>query len=396
MSHNIINFLKNNNNKTIKDKIITEIAGLTYACQDKIGEGYFGKVYTPLIPNVGTIKLKNNTYTYVPVAVKEMMHEGIFDFIDDKERLYLYSDRELTCEAILLYFISKFWYESKFPYAPFLISVHKCKTENHSSLIDHLVTERHGVFESYQSWSKGNNIVANGIEMGTKHKLETFYNMLHAGMDEYDDKYNFSVKSMDVKFNLIDMIDNLMLHTLIYMDYCTKHGLILVDQHLNNIFISWITDVNTIGGKKMLPVKNIYYTIGKNEHIKAPVNIIIPKVGDLGSSVLKMRNDLWIVTDLINVKNIDDISKLFDKYVPPYLLMFDGLKNVLPYDVFTKTLLKEIYDDNKIISQNYSYMTQCIKPDKFPTESQLLKKYYKKYLVSDLPKDSETVFIVKD
>ena len=396
MSHNIINFLKNNNNKTIKDKIITEIAGLTYACQDKIGEGYFGKVYTPLIPNVGTIKLKNDTYTYVPIAVKEVTHNGVFDFVDTKKRLYLYSDRELTCEAMLLYFISKYWYESKCPYAPFLVSVHKCFTDNQSALIDHLVTERHGIFESYDSFSQGVHIVGNGNTMDSTHKLETFYNLLHAGFDKYDDKYNFNIELMNAKFNLIDMIDNLMLHTLIYMDYCTKHGLILVDQHLNNIFVSWINDTTTIGGKKMKPVKNIYYTIGKNEHIEAPVNLIIPKIGDVGSSVLKMRDDLWIVTDLINVRNVEKISKLFGSYVPPYLLMFDGLKNVVPYDVFSKTLLKDIYDDNKIISQNYSVMTQCVEPAKFPTESQLLKKYYKKYLVSDLPKDSETVFIVKD
>lgn len=399
MSHNIINFLKSNKNKTIKESVIHEIASLTRVCQEKIGEGYFGKVYAPVIPNVGMVKLKNNNYAYMAVAVKELMHNGTFDFVEEGKTLYLYSDRELTCEGIILYFVSKFWYESKLPYAPFLISVHKCVDENTMSLIDHLVMERHGILGNVSVQSKGMGILTNGVKHDFSNKLETFYHLLEVGLSTCDNNYNFTIDMGDnkVSFNLVDMIDNILLHVLIYMDYCNEHGLTLMDQHLNNIFISWTGyDNKMVGEKSMLPVKNIYYKINKNEHIEAPIKNIIPKIGDVGSSVLKLRDDLWIIADLLTKDRIPNLKKMLDKYVPSYVLLLEGIKNTVPYDLFSKTIVKNIYDDNDVIRNNYSVITAYVELDKFPTEKTLLKKYFSKYLVSSVPKDDETVFIVKD
>jgi len=392
---NIIDYLNKNTNKEIKENIANKIIEISQLCEDKIGEGFFGRVYTPLISPIATITINKKLSVRFPIVVKESKHtEGNFYILDGKKRMYIYSDRDLTAESIILFFISKFWYNTSFPYGPFLVSIHSCGA-NKNVLVDKLVTERHGYYYTVETVHTGINLV--GELDNSFSKLETVGALLETALNKCDNNYNFILQlyNKKLKFNIVELVNYIVLHFLISVDYCTRKGLILTDQHIHNIFISWLASGTiNIGNKHMISVTDIYYKLDNSTIIKAPLKNILIKLGDIGSSVLKLRNDLWIIGDVIKEQDvISHVEKYFDKYIPSYMTLFNGLHDILPHDMFSKSVLHDIYTDKHI--SKYTHLTGYVDPDKYPTASDLLYRYFTEYIVEKLPTDSKSVFLIK-
>jgi hypothetical protein len=399
---NIIDYLQKNKNSDIKKDIYDKLYLITQKCTDNISEGYFGKVYTPLLSPFIEINVKGMSIRMV-AAIKQIQHEGSFNYLEKKNRLYLYSDRDLTAEAIILFYVSKWWYNSMMPYSPFLANVHNCFNRD-SSPIDHLVTQRYGMFKDISTEKLGPNLYNNGSPIEFSHKMETLWNVLLHGLNTCDDKMIFDVPADDYlkfpggKLNLVDFMDNIILHTLIAFDYFQRSGIALLDQHSSNIVLEWIGEYSTVGAKSMSKVKNIYYPTGKKgEYIVAPVNMCIPKLIDLGSSVLKLRDDLWIIADLITPDNHPYLN-IFRHNVPMYHKLFDNFICMLPYNVFKKTKLYKIYEENEMIGKYNENTLGAYEFEKMPTPLDLLTEFYKEQLTT---LDTKTVnedenFIIKN
>jgi hypothetical protein len=390
---NIIDYLIKSTNKEIKENIATKIMEISQLCEDKIGEGFFGRVYTPVISPVATVAINDKVSVKFPIVIKESKHtDGRFYVLNRKKRMYLYSDRELTAETIILFFISKFWYNASFPYGPFLVSIHWCG-DNTDILVDKFVTERHGYYETIETEHTGINLITEFSSNFSK--LETIGVLLEEALNKCDNNYNvmFRLYNKEIKFNLIELVDYIVLHFLIAVDYCDNKDLILTDQHPNNIFVSWIASGRVdVGSKHMSNVTDIYYKFD-DVIIKAPLKNILIKLGDIGSSVLKLKKDLWIMGDVINEKDVGHIEKYFSKYVPSYMTFLSGLHDILPHKVFFQSSLHNIYDDKHI--GKYTPLTGYVDPHNFPSPRDLLQKYFTKYIVKKLPTDSESVFLIK-
>jgi len=392
---NIIDYLRKNTNKEINANIVNKIMQLAYICEDKIGEGFFGKVYTPLISSIATVVVSDKLTLRFPIVVKESKHtEGKFHIYNSKKRMYLYSDRDLTAESLILFFISKFWYDTIFPYGPFLVSIHWCNN-NQNVLIDRLVTQRHGYMETVVTDHKGIQFV--GTYHKSFNKLETIGTLFEAGFNKCDSDYNFTLDLYEtkLKFNIVELVNYVILHFLVAVDYCDNKGLVLTDQHLDNIFISWISvDMIHVGSKYMRDVTDIYYKLGDGLVIKAPLRDILIKLGDIGSSVLKLKKDLWILGDVISEDDIaSHVEKYFEQYVPSYMTALSGLRDILPHKVFNDSILNDIYTDKHI--SKYTHSTGYVEPHKFPTANDILRKYFTQYIVKNYPTDSNSVFLIK-
>ena len=391
---NIIEYLNKNTNKEIKENIANKIIEISQLCEDRIGEGFFGRVYTPLISPIATVKINNKLSVKLPIVIKESKHtSGKFYTLDGKKRLYIYSDRELTAESIILFFISKFWYTTSFPYGPFLVSIHSCSEGD--ALINKLVTERHGYYSTVEIVHTGINLIG---ELNNRlSKLETVGMLLEMALNTCDSNYNFTLRlyNKKLKFNLLELVNYIVLHYLIAVDYCSKKGLILTDQHIHNIFVSCITSGSVnVGYKNMSSVTDIYYKLDNNVIIKAPLEHILIKLGDIGSSVLKLRDDLWIIGDVVNEKDVvSHVEKYFDKYIPSYMDLLGGLRDILPNDLFYNSILRDIYTDTHI--SKHTHLTGYVDPNKFPTAGDLLCRYFTKYIVKKFPTDSKSVFLIK-
>lgn len=398
MSFNIIKYLEKAGVDTIRKEIYNKIGSMTYVCEERIGSGFFGRVYAPTISPFMYVTVKDNTRVQLPIVVKESLHpDGYFGVrsATKAKKVYLYSVKDITAEAIMLYFISKFWYEVKLPYAPFIVSVHKCNFEGgmENLPIDHIVTERQGLFDMVSVDFKGE---FTDIDIPRKYsRFEHLGHLIDAGINLCDEKYNFALNNGKIKMNIINLINMSVLHVLIAMDYCTRRGLMLTDQHMGNIFVHWIDEWSAVGGRSITKMREICYKLPSGKTVLAPVEHILIKIGDIGTSCLKLNKKVWIMGDVVEDtdQNFDHIIKQYSKYYPPYMKMFGNLKQNMPYDIFKQTIVHDIFKKDKHIG-GYSDAIGYVDVDKFPREHELIEQYYTEYITNKKIQDSESTFVI--
>ena len=401
---NVIKYLFDNNNKFLKENLANYLNNITEDCFSYINEGFFNEVKTLNIPNKITVNIKNKKI-FLDTVIKSNKHkEGSFNLYERKDMLFITSDLDSTCEAIILLFMSQFWYDSKNPYTPFLFSIYKCERLLYTSgkIIDTLVLEKYGLKESfiYKQQKIGLNLenlnFTNYRDINTR--FTNFHELLYYSYHYHDKDFNFELKqnSKIYKFNLIELIDNTFLHVLIALDYFEEYNLILLDQHIQNIFLQWINDDTFIGEKNISKLKNIYYNLDKETLIEAPVNNFIIKLGDVNVSILKLKKDLTIIGDLSDVENLSVLDKMtyYDNHIPNYKDFILNIKN-LPFYIFEKTKIYKILKNDDLL-KNLSWAFPGIHNyDKFITKKELIKKYYSEFIVKKNITKDENNFIIE-
>ena len=106
---NIVNFINQSNFQTIKYNLLNLIYNQR-RCEEILGEGVVGIVYTPQISKFEKISIKNKSI-FLPIAVKKAKTSDdiIIELI--KKKLYIYSYNNLTIETIILAYINELWYK---------------------------------------------------------------------------------------------------------------------------------------------------------------------------------------------------------------------------------------------------------------------------------------------
>lgn len=397
------------------------------------GEGYFGQVIRPTYsPKMEVIVKDTEVILNTVVKIfkrpgKNMMLLDIDQNIIDTSLKYFYEnssikipkivvpknlsvlafDDHLLGEIIILMYLSKLWYESITPHVPYLLMPMAYDRRE----IDSALLEMNGIPARYFYKMRGIVPDIYGQDIASSH-LENMNGLVsfiinHAVFDnekdtylipklefEVDDNKSLKLRDSTPSIDIVKLLDTLVLSYLISLHHLKfKLGLILSDQRLDNIFLAYPQFGLHAGKRDLQNIKKIRYDL-KSESKSYEVDIYGPilKIGDVGSGVMKIRDDLILASDLIIDKDNYYLHKIFiiDK-LPTYLTFLTQLNDNLPMDMRIRLINNRILNSEKF--RNFSIREGV--DFSYPSELELVEEYYQDYLTSNNSPDSEKLFIVK-
>lgn len=380
---------KNNMNK-ITDDIVQFIESYVYYCETVLGEGYFGKTYVQNFGPFMAVQVSDKRVV-LPVIIKENKHDdGIFDIIKKDGKTFIYSMKDLSCEAILLLLVSKLWYDSITPHTPFMLAMERC-THNKNFQISKLITERHGLYNPIIY----DNTLVHGLKMTHDvAKIESYMATLKDLLKWCDVKYdqNLNVELPNgITVYYPDFVDQLVIAYL-HTDYIiwNKLKILITDQHAANIFIHWISESSHIGAKQIDKLQWIYYQIDKDRYIKLSVPGCLLKIGDIGTSICTPQRGVYVFGDINEINRLDTYQH--DSKLYSYDAMLLNLRIGLTTEIFNKTRISKILNKKPFSHITINGLKSYI-PDPLTT---LQMDEFKDLCVSGKDiKDDETTFIVK-
>lgn len=391
--------------KDIKNSPINEIKNIIYNfidkysvfCDEYLGEGYFGKVTTPMFgPTIKVIYSKSEMN--VCTAVKQAKYtEGQFRTHINKDAIFFISDRSMTSESIILFMISKLWFEKRSPHLPLLLGIDVCKTSDPYS-ISRIVIERHGAIPWHNGIRKQTIMKSNIIDNFCDQKgdiitdLSTVKSLLeYIQMYKYNDNLMIKLPN-DQKVYLPDLIDYMYI-SFAHTDYILQKelGLTLSDQHAANIYIHWLSKKSYVGDRNISNLHTIYYQIGNNKYIKCNTYGILIKIGDVGTSVMVPRENVYIIGDSVmsNTMFTSSSMKKFNTPKPSYNDMFLNIITIMPIEVLLKTSVFKLF-----MKKPYSYTSfHPTQPNTIDSLKMLNDEVFKPYVTS-LPSNLNDCFVV--
>ena len=375
----------------IKENILQEMAKIGNYCTEILGEGYFGKVIVPTVGPYLSVKIGDNKVV-LPVAIKEAKNGGGVVFFEDvDDDLIIYSDSGITCEALVLFIISKLWYKSANIHLPFLMAIGMCDLGKY--VVTHLMLERYGL-DNYTQLDYNKYIT-------DPTRISTIYKPIDTHMTNVGDILDYVTLNMDDKLmcvlpnkqkiyypDFVDRICIFFMHTSYFIWNMNK--ITLGDQHVNNIFVQWINETTVCGKRSTKNIKNIYYELNNKKYLKVPTNGLIFKLGDVGCSVMQIQKNVIIVGDLANNHNLSKV-KLYKKKCNVYIDAILKIFQIIPLEVTTKTKIYKIISTDKILSKYFPNMGFDEKNNKnAPTELDvLMRDEYSDLVVSSYVDDDE-------
>ncbi|AYV76157.1 MAG: hypothetical protein Terrestrivirus4_205 [Terrestrivirus sp.] len=395
----------------LKNKIPLFMSNVNGYCEEKLGSGFFGDVVSNTISGSVEVEIKNKKIP-MDVAIKKIRSQtGTFDVIKHEDNIIVYSDNELSCEAIFFMLVSELWIREITPHVPYLIGAGKCDTVSNSNhidtaqnisplkpdtlLINRFVIERHGLLKSITIHNKGINPFINDVPRITKTYLNNLMDLMKYVC--LNRRHNKALLPNNIQCDIVELLDGYFisfLHTahLLWKNY----KITLLDQHSRNIFIHWIDKQTYMGTKPLNNIKYIYYklTNSKNKYIRIPTFGTLLKIGDLGSCISNPVNNLFIVGDL---PQVDDSLKHIHKYKTQLPMYIDFMLNInfgLPTDIYDQTIIGKIFHQ-ELFKDLVIYDGYMSNVDKYPSPYDLLlyNPVFDKYRVNSII-DKKNVLII--
>jgi len=351
----IVNLLKKGNHNDIKKNLFEEIAKISVFCDQTVGEGYFGKVR---IPSVGPYMnvLIDEQYITLPIVIKESKHKGSVNIESVNKNLIIYSDNCLTSEALILFILSKHWYEEKNLHLPFMLAAGGCDVGEYHK-ISNIILEKNGLPEriliDYRDVVRDplhlNNADLNGYETSF---MATIFDLCKFMSYNYDEKY-MCVLPNGKTANVVNIIDNICIFFLHTAEYLWKNcGVTLSDQHLNNIFIHWQNSSSYCGKRNTHEIKYINYELKKNKYMTVETHGMIFKIGDVGTCHMKTQKDVIIVGDLADGDKLKlEKTLIYKNRHKLYMTTINRIIELMPADISTKTKIYKVIKSNKYTSR---------------------------------------------
>lgn len=396
---NLADLLKHGSHDEIVEKLYKELWKIGDYCDSIMGEGFFGKVYTPTVGPFIYVKIDNVDYPMYVVIKKTKFttnYIGI-DKVDDD--LIINCHGSLTGEAIMLYIISKHWYYGKNLHLPFMVGFGICDSTN-STNVDNIILERHGsLYNSTLNFEKMISTPIYNLSGFPNYKNtwystvnDVFNNILLSIVDSDNCLFKLPSKKEIYLYDLIDHFAIFFIHTTLYL--WNNFGMTLSDQHFNNIFVHWKTEFSRCGKKSLKNVENVYYEIGKNKYIKIPIYDFIFKIGDIGCSVMKIQENVLIAGDVGTAEALKKV-KIFKEKHNVYVHTIINLLHKFPINIVKNTSIYKIFEENDILSKyipeiglTYEFDKKC------PTELDILNnKHFKKWTVDNYT-ENDNNFVV--
>lgn len=423
---NVIKYIKEHDNQNIKDALPEIIYNIVQMCEQKIGEGGHGIVKKLNYGNIVSVYVKD-TYIIMRTVIKQYKHIGKYDSLMYTQKDYIkdieeykkeqydyekllkvkipknltvfYGEYHPLYETIGLMYLSKMWYDELTPHVPYLIMPMTCNTEN---MIDHLLLEMNGLINPINSDRKRQmpgiydqtveNTYLETVNALLKHISSNFIvennkilcwipNLQQPDLDE------IAVEVVDV----IELIDSLTLSFLFTYEHVWREAkMILTDQYTQNVFIHWLSDGSHMGKRNIMNTKEIVYLV-KNKKYKIRTNGIILKIGDVGSSVIKPKEDLMIIIDLNDKSSVQ--KAMYLERIPTYIEFIGDVYYHLPKVIAEKTIVNQILTSKEF--ETYSTVAGGVNLDD-PHPIDLIEKYFKKFSFDDYDSniDPETIVTI--
>lgn len=330
----ISQILQKGNKKQIIDNLINELTNISTYCSKILGQGFFGKVYENVVgPYFGLVI--DDIKFILPIVTKEANNLGPITITQINDDLLIYTNNGLSSEALILYMISKLWYQELSPNIVFMIGTGNC-SNNNSNIVTNIVLERHGLFDPIKI--DVSNYTHTRLLQQPKYKmsfLETLGELSDYLTINYDDSFS-CVLPNNKKVYIPDLIDFLLisyLHTSYFL--WSQIGLTLVDQHFNNVLIHWINDLSRVGKKSLKSLEYIYYNLG-DKYIKIPTFGILLKIGDVGLCIMNPQKNVLVIGDVAFIDNLPQYIK-YKNYYPTYMHMLMLIFYSFPLEIVQKT-----------------------------------------------------------
>lgn len=302
----ILNFIKNSKKEKIQKELYDLIQYKEF-CPIVIGEGHFGKAYIPEINKTFPFKIGNKTIE-LPIVVKETKnidnpdaYYGI-DILDKK--LYISGYDNITTEALILMFIRKLWHKSV--HLPLLLAYGTCST---TKMVNRVITLKHGLDEQIEIDLTGK--IYNEAPLWHKPKkepTEIFKSSIATLGNLFDyihykqNKDGTVVLPNGIKCDIAELFDYLCISYLATHEFLTNNNIYPSDMHSGNIFIHWLNDNSYYDDKNIKNIKEIVYKV-KNKYYKIKTFGLVLILGDTGTFIIKVKNDVLIVGQAWDIKN---------------------------------------------------------------------------------------------
>lgn len=337
--------LTKGSNDMIENNLLNEIYNISTYCNTTIGEGSFGRVTIPSVGPYLSVSIGSDHYV-LPIVIKKSKYKGSVQFQKILKTLIITSSDNITCEGLILFILSKDWYKGKNLHMPFLLGMGSCRDD--SKELTHLILEKCGLPEEILSIDH-TKFLGNPRTLEFPNIRTSFLSTVGLLFDYINLNASDDFSCLLPNGNLIiipDFIDSLLisyLHTSHYV--WENHGLILGDQHVDNIFIHWIGNYSRCGKTSLEKLETITYNIGK-KFIKIYTNGVILKIGDCGISIMNINKNLMLVGNLNNIKNITNVLEFKKKRNSfwEFVLNFYSCCPVF----FSKTIMSKIIDKYNI------------------------------------------------
>lgn len=392
--YKLIEFIK----KAPLNKIIDDLPKMLFDnktyCDEIMGEGMMGEVIVSSIGPTMDVKV-GNTAINIPVVIKKAKMDGTFDMKIINGKLYAYSYRNLVVEAILLYYVSDLWYKKLSPHLPLMIGYGSCNP-NTKTIVSRIITERHGMdhkvkikmtqFDEGPLWHPDGNFISGGSyfesNFSTISDLFKYIGLFRKG--------DIIVLPNSKKVNIIKLCDYLSISFLHTFQLLYDHGITLTDMHPGNIFLHWLNEKSYMGNQSINDIEYIIYEIN-NKYYKIETFGFVLKIGDIGSSILHPRDDVYILGQGVNLEKtypiVEQITKPNSKCGAfLYLISYN-----LPFELYQQTIAYQILSNYPYSEMYYFGIPQKLLDDQLNT-SEILEKF-EDYRISKPKKSSNTLII---
>ena len=378
----------------IKKKLLSEIYNIAYYCENIVGEGFFGKVKVPAVGPYMSIKIDNNIIV-LPVVIKEAKANVGF-FIDEIDKtLIINSTSNMTCEALILFILSKAWYKEQNLHLPFLMGLGSCNQQ--VTGISHIILEKCGLPDSIVTIDRA-NYFGNPHTISADNPIILSYLSNIAGLVDYlmvnQTNDMMCLLPNEKNIHMPEIIDNICifyLHTTHFL--WEKFGLTLGDQHVENVFIHWINAMSRCGKRQLNNLEYISYDVGKS-FIKVKTHGMIYKIGDVGISVMNVQKTVMILGNISNGDNMTECLKYKNKCYCFWDFILNFL-SLLPPSLINKTIISKIIDKHNIGLKYIPFIGLNVKYQKdFPNELDILNDELYNSLRVSKPEGDDKNFVV--
>lgn len=352
-------------------------------CNNIIGQGYYGRVFTPGTEKKIIVPMANKENISIPVVIKMANNFGQFRIIDGKQKTLLIStDGNIVNEAIALNLLSDLYYNGITPHVPFMVSAFSCENQR-QHIVDTIVSQYNILYDSVIINHKTSSADFDGMYIADRFSINNLYKMSILIMNNEDDVIDLP---SGIKMNVIEFADYLFVSLTYTLGTLWKRFKMNVAdmQKADNIFLQ-STDCFYINND-FKKYTHMSYKLG-DKYLTMPNFGIVPKLGDLGLSTIITENIIICEahnSSIINNYGVDEFYDFHNKELNIYTELFDVIKTMLQFRQFSKTCVGELL--NKKPYSNFISSFATIGLDKWPTNFEILKdKVFDKYVTKNVP-----------
>jgi hypothetical protein len=165
-----------------------------------------------------------------------------------------------------------------------------------------------------------------------------------------------------------------------------------LDVNTGNVLLHWTNENSYCGKHNLSKIKYIVYKIN-SKYIRVKTFGCIAKISDLGLSILRPKENIYILGQCKNPSLVHDYLSKYDYSKIENARYLFHVVQFLPPEIYLKTIMFKILNEYPYNTQSMYYSPYIDTYKDYLSSNELLLKYFNKYII-DKPNISEDTFIV--